>query len=1156
MGEELKSPFIDSISSMQDKKFQENSEIQVSLKDNKETISVKECFKRISAKFKFLLPTHKKIPHGILDAVYFRGMDTIIALCYENRMLSFNLLTEEIIEVDLAVEIMSLCGSTSELFVAALGKNEILILDPTSLQISKQISFTNPRLGCPYASNDILIATDTEIYILNSHTSSIKNTQIMLNDVKSIEFKEIKDLFVCSDADGIKTYNSHFQLKNYYEALNITLVKFSELSENIIAVDYTQILILSKELEVCRTIYTFTSIFDVIFQEKDEFLLCCSLQGEVLIYDLRTERRKIKIPVHYSQLAKVFLRDKKIIAVGGDSRISTIRFPKLHSLVINKVSSQSIATTDNHSSLIYIHDSSDIKFWNFKENFTTVLLRSSNLSQCLLVYKNKIYASNASTLYEIDSGGILRMQTADKSSEVDFTSMEVCRGVLACAGNSQVIYLWSTEQLKEHSQLYGHEGSITCLGKFRQYLFSGSTDRTVRVWNFKKMTLAHVLNYHTMKVTCVIGDNGKVISSSDDRTIKICYIKTGDLIFSLENIIGSVRSLAAFDGEFLISCGSTGKIMYWNLKTYSEMLVTNTNMNLVTLVANNSFLAYTNGKAIHIMRNPLFYDKVSVFGPDEMMKYEFMIYSSAFLNSGSPDYSEIMDKWIITPYFITPMHLYAYFNFTDQLTCALNSGEPLIQSRIEQNPLSLAVTRDLEGCVECILKSLRVRLQKNPYAICFMNNKSLIEMNQTSHVSLTKFYSLIFREVNSEKLPSFIRYNTRLPIYGHSYNMVPPYHIFFDEKYIKDNGEAVVFTRSVIKLNLELGSRESIDLLRSIRDCQNLEIFGTSFVMVYMRDKWERVKWFSWIQFVIYFSYLIFICVYMLHFYDNKLFLMLPLSINILLMVYEIYKALVSKIEYLLDPWNYVDLARALLFFIYAFRHIVTGSAPEVHGQSHEVQDIDNLLLVVTLLSFIRGISYFRIFELTRHWTFLIYVVILEGRAFTIMLFYSMVAVAFLFYIVFRFEGDYSDYLAYAFFSSIDYLDPTYFNKTQWTVYAFSLTVNYLMMMNVLISIYYYAYWNVVAGSEIADCRTLAALSLEAERNMFWKRNASKNHYLCICEKEYVQGDDDPMLAKMKEIKRSVKDMQGQISQFLEAKKDIEKINKINEKIFRILPKK
>ena len=116
------------------------------------------------------------------------------------------------------------------------------------------------------------------------------------------------------------------------------------------------------------------------------------------------------------------------------------------------------------------------------------------------------------------------------------------------------------------------------------------------------------------------------------------------MIYSIDNLTGSIVSLVSFEGHFLISCGSTGKISYWNLNTYTEVLTNNAVAYPISMVANDYIIAFTTGKCLHVMRNPLFHDKISAFGPDESLKYTFMEYCVQFLDLSIPEYDERMDK--------------------------------------------------------------------------------------------------------------------------------------------------------------------------------------------------------------------------------------------------------------------------------------------------------------------------------------------------------------------------------------------------------------------------------------------------------------------------------------------------------------------------------
>ena len=236
------------------------------------------------------------------------------------------------------------------------------------------------------------------------------------------------------------------------------------------------------------------------------------------------------------------------------------------------------------------------------------------------------------------------------------------------------------------------------------------------------------------------------------------------------------------------------------------------------------------------------------------------------------------------------------------------------------------------------------------------------------------------------------------------------------------------------------------------------------------------------------------------------------------------------------------------------FQRVAQGHKVTNHQQIRKVDQIDDMLLTLTILSFLRGISYFRLFKSTRYFTQLVYQVILNSRAFSIVLFYSTVAMGFLLYIVFEFQYSFSDSLSYSFQINLDYLDPSDFNSTQWVVYSFGITLNYLMMMSLLVSIYADTFVKVMARAEIENCRALAVMSLEAERNMFWNRTKTKKEYLMLCNKDYLEEDDDPVLSKVKQVKASIKNMQNQLTVVFEIRKGIDKVINLNRKIIKTLP--
>ena len=330
MGEELKSPFIDTVSSMhRPKNILTSNKLNDHLQEFRDIKSLKNAFIKIDQEFQRHMPHHIQIPHGIIDGIFIKSTEVIIALCYEDYLLKYNIISNELTEIKLAQQIFSLCNSISDDSIFALGEDMIFIIDINDLEILKKVQFTNLVKCSAFSPNEILISNNIELFVLNFNNSNIKSTKIKLNNISHIEYK-INKYLLLTDTEGITKYSPSFQLISSVQIPDIKLLRFSEKKSSIIVSINDRILILSEDLQIQRTIYTVNPIIDIFYQETSQAIVCCDSKGQVCINDLRAERRRIDIPVHSTQISKVFYRDKKIIALGTASKISTILFPRIH----------------------------------------------------------------------------------------------------------------------------------------------------------------------------------------------------------------------------------------------------------------------------------------------------------------------------------------------------------------------------------------------------------------------------------------------------------------------------------------------------------------------------------------------------------------------------------------------------------------------------------------------------------------------------------------------------------------------------------------------------------------------------------------------------------------------------------------------------------
>jgi len=73
--------------------------------------------------------------------------------------------------------------------------------------------------------------------------------------------------------------------------------------------------------------------------------------------------------------------------------------------------------------------------------------------------------------------------------------------------------------------------------------------------------------------TVFCGDNSKVATAGTDQTVKIWDIPTGQIVHNLTGHTDSIRSLVSVGENGLLSAGSDGKIIYWNISEGSQISV-------------------------------------------------------------------------------------------------------------------------------------------------------------------------------------------------------------------------------------------------------------------------------------------------------------------------------------------------------------------------------------------------------------------------------------------------------------------------------------------------------------------------------------------------------------------------------------------------------
>ena len=183
----------------------------------------------------------------------------------------------------------------------------------------------------------------------------------------------------------------------------------------------------------------------------------------------------------------------------------------------------------------------------------------------------------------------------------------------------------------------------------------------------------------------------------------------------------------------------------------------------------------------------------------------------------------------------------------------LAQGGAIINTNENQNILSIAIEKNLDGCTATSINGLHKKAKKNPFSFGFITHEMLESLNTRGSEILFKLYDSIYLVSEQSRLKKFVSNNVSLPIFiRSSVEEIIQDNFFIDDIENYDQGNSIQFKKSYVKLNLTNGSDKSKSFLQSLLDCPNGELFGTTFIQDLLVQKWDSVKWILYCQGIVY----------------------------------------------------------------------------------------------------------------------------------------------------------------------------------------------------------------------------------------------------------------------------------------------------------------
>ena len=277
-----------------------------------------------------------------------------------------------------------------------------------------------------------------------------------------------------------------------------------------------------------------------------------------------------------------------------------------------------------------------------------------------------------------------------------------------------------------------------------------------------------------------------------------------------------------------------------------------------------------------------------------------------------------------------------YSGLSKILAIILNDSFMLITDVFQNSPFFYAIKQKHQVCVDILLEFISSlflesyldsqRFKATLHAM--KNDFSLIIQNSSSKLpdflrNLLVTSDIIFAKVNIKDLPIF---------HFHAYNN-PILKDFFSQTCTNENSQEketkienpIRLQKTALPINCSSESKENLEILQSIANCKNDQIFMTPFIQYFIKLQWKTVEnWVIFYSFLITINNILFIA---LLGFTNKSLLDLPdissiiklsliaifFLVNSVLVTWEILQYKSNQKEYLNDPMNRIDCIRIIL---------------------------------------------------------------------------------------------------------------------------------------------------------------------------------------------------------------------------------------------------
>ena len=899
-----------------------------------------------------------------------------------------------------------------------------------------------------------------------------------------------------------------------------------------------------------REDYKFTGHTDevssVTVSPDERFIMSGSEDNTIKVWNLQDRDEEFSLTGHAGKVNSLAVSADGSFVVSGSSD-KTIKIwditerREVHTIATHKNEVCSVAMSVDNRFIISGSEDKKIKLWNIQEQKVECTFRGhkgSVLSVAVSADGRFIMTGSQDHTIKIWSIQDRKEESTligHKNSVLSVAVSADSRFIVSGSGDS-TIKIWSIQERREEYTFIGHTSKVNSVTVSAdcKFIVSGSEDKTIKIWNVQERRDEGTISVHTEGISSVaVGASGLfIVSGSSDKTISITNAQVQREESISRDRLDFNRSILTKDGKFILLKEGDCKVKILNAKTQkNENFSLKRHENLLKYIPKlfdlvNCSVVVT--KDVLLVRSEFrVVCTAQIHNQDLQFSFDLSIICSGiilehsrFINcvrSSSIDLTH-MNPDIVTQYYgilrYTLSHYFCYSGDILKIKIIIECCNYAITADVfGKSPLYYAIVKKRQDCVDLLLEkieSMRYNYPRNydDSVWGIRNDIPLLIKNSSRNLhqllsGLLCSSSLIYSKVSED-----------LPILQLCLTQSCSIHDF-------PNGGIedipILLQYSKFPLIGENGCTHNAILLASIIHCKEATSLRSPIINYIVELQFNAVRYWVLVYTILLCLNIILLIALVGFRTFNAYLVIFFITVNTLLFFWEVIQLLTNFQGYLQDYWNYMDLLRNVLSMAWI-------------GLGLSGYDSLHLTWCVALLSLLRGITVFRLFDGTRFYIELIFRSLNEIKYFFLMFAYSTFTFGCLLMIsndeIISFNSMWKESFDLNFGS---YEDTSNGNFMPYIGYFGATIINVILMLNLLISILGDSYERFQLEQTIVDIKEKARISMELQSMMFWAKKKSPLKYIRLCNYVFQSEEDQDWEGRMRfmdnKIDKGIKDL-------------------------------